>query len=532
MMYRVMIVDDEPLILAGIASMIDWAEQNVEIISKASNGQQALEQMKEQRPDIVITDIKMPGMNGIELMRSAREQGYDEIAFILLTNLEEFQLAKEALRLGAVDYLVKMELTEEKLRESLQHAIEKCGSGERREATEQLTPAMNAQKCVEHLLVGDDFGEDAAWTSAVQYLKEPVAVLINFDYGYRQYTERFTREEQRKILMFAEDIIGQMVKGYFDAYTLLHRGVDGLLLVVSTEQIERYQDKLRNMMTRLSSVVRDYFEVPVSLAVSERKESLKEFEMMLYEAMTAMNYHFRHAEDAIVFYAGEMEAKSEHTANFHIGIVRHDIYMAVMANDGGKMSEIMNQVIRLLEEYRLPKEQAVNACANLYFYTSMLFSTDESAFPYEVNIMEKLGQMGTLEQIVEWISMFRDAVAHALDERSDQKTDIIAAQACRYVREHYQDKLTLGQVAEALGISSGYLSTVFSKHVGESFSNYVAEVKVEKAKELLKEHRYMMYEISDQLGFENPFYFSKVFKKFAGVSPKEYEAQCSFSKKV
>lgn len=531
MMYRVMIVDDEPLILAGIASMIDWAAQNVEIISKAANGQQALEQMKEQRPDIVITDIKMPGMNGLELMRSAREQGYDEIAFILLTNLEEFQLAKEALHLGAVDYLVKMELTEEKLRESLQHAIAKCGAREQREATEQLSPALNAQKCVEHLLVGDAFGEGANWTSAEQYLKRPVAVLINFDYGYRQYTERFTREEQRKILMFAEDIIGQMVKGYFDAYTLLHRGIDGLLLVVSTDQIESYQDKLKNMMTRLSSVVKDYFEVPVSLAVSERKESLKEFEMMLYEAMTAMNYHFSHAEDTIVFYTSEIEAKSAHTSNFHIGIVRHDIYMAVMANDGTKLSEIINQVIRLLEEYRPPKEQAVNACANLYFYTSMLFSTEESAFPYEVNIMEKLGQMGTLEQIVEWISMFRDAVTRALDERTDQKTDVMAAKACSYVREHYPEKLTLGQVAEALGISAGYLSTVFSKHVGESFSTYVAEVKVEKAKEMLKEHQYMMYEISDRLGFENPFYFSKVFKKFAGVSPKEYEAQCAFSKK-
>ena len=109
-MYRVMIVDDEPLILAGIASMIDWSAQNMEIICKASNGQQALEQMKEQRPDIVITDIKMQGMNGLELMRTAREQGYDGVAFILLTNLEEFQLAKEALRLGAVDYLVKMEI--------------------------------------------------------------------------------------------------------------------------------------------------------------------------------------------------------------------------------------------------------------------------------------------------------------------------------------------------------------------------------------------------------------------------------------
>ena len=146
-MYRVMIVDDEPLILAGIASMIDWEEQGLVIDSKAGNAQQALEQIKERKPDIVITDIRMPGMNGIEFMRKVREQGLEDIEFILLTNLEEFQLAKDAIELGAVAYLVKMELTEEKLLDSLRHAVEKCNMRNREERTEEQSPAWYAQKC-------------------------------------------------------------------------------------------------------------------------------------------------------------------------------------------------------------------------------------------------------------------------------------------------------------------------------------------------------------------------------------------------
>ena len=124
-MYRVMLVDDEPLILAGIASMLCWEDHDCRIVGKATNGQQALEKMEELRPDLVITDIKMPAMDGLELMRQARERGY-AAKFILLTNLEEFSLAREALSLGAMEYLVKLEMNEETLAKTLDSVIERC----------------------------------------------------------------------------------------------------------------------------------------------------------------------------------------------------------------------------------------------------------------------------------------------------------------------------------------------------------------------------------------------------------------------
>ena len=125
-MYQIMIVDDEPLILARIASLLDWEKQECVIAGKAGNGQQALKLMEEQRPDIVITDIKMPGMDGISFMKAVKERGWDDIVLIILTNLEEFNLARQVLSLGAVEYLVKMELTEEKLSEALKLAKERC----------------------------------------------------------------------------------------------------------------------------------------------------------------------------------------------------------------------------------------------------------------------------------------------------------------------------------------------------------------------------------------------------------------------
>lgn len=548
-MYRVMIVDDEPLILAGIASLLDWKEYGCEISGKAANGQQALKLMEEQKPDIVITDIKMPGMDGIGFMKAVKERGWDDVIFILLTNLEEFSLARQALSLGAVEYLVKMELTEEKLADSLKLAMERREMKRKAEAAGTAVTVSREEAVrgyIEKLLTdGGTFSGGASSGNASEAsaqnqgegydscLRRPVLAIISFNYGYEGFSSDFTREDQKKVISFAENIIEQMVKGYFDHSCLVRRELNSLVLVMSTDGIEDYREQIRSLGEKIISVVKDYFEVSVSVAVSSRKESLGEFGALLYEAMSATNHYFYHSLDPVVFYSEECETSARHTGSFHIGFLKKDLSQAVALNDSGRLEEILDQVACLLREHNPSRQQAVNACANLYFFLSSFFEDgEEPDFPYEVNIMEKLGRLGTLGQIIQWINWFKEAVSQILERRRDTRVDKIAEMVREYVMEHYKERITLGQAAEALNISQGYLSTAFKKQSGESFTNYVSAIKIEKAKELIASHQYMMYEVSDLLGFDTPFYFSKVFKKVTGMSPKEYEAQCLKQKKL
>lgn len=548
-MYRVMIVDDEPLILAGIASLLDWNEYGCEISGKAANGQQALKLMEEQKPDIVITDIKMPGMDGIGFMKAVKERGWDDVIFILLTNLEEFSLARQALSLGAVEYLVKMELTEEKLADSLKLAMERREMKRKAEAAGTAVTVSREEAVrgyIEKLLTdGGTFSGGASSGNASEAsaqnqgegydscLRRPVLAIISFNYGYEGFSSDFTREDQKKVISFAENIIEQMVKGYFDHSCLVRRELNSLVLVMSTDGIEDYREQIRSLGGKIISVVKDYFEVSVSVAVSSRKESLGEFGALLYEAMSATNHYFYHSLDPVVFYSEECETSARHTGSFHIGFLKKDLSQAVALNDSGRLEEILDQVACLLREHNPSRQQAVNACANLYFFLSSFFEDgEEPDFPYEVNIMEKLGRLGTLGQIIQWINWFKEAVSGILERRRDTRVDKIAEMVREYVMEHYKERITLGQAAEALNISQGYLSTAFKKQSGESFTNYVSAIKIEKAKELIASHQYMMYEVSDLLGFDTPFYFSKVFKKVTGMSPKEYEAQCLKQKKL
>lgn len=531
-MYRVMLVDDEPLILAGIASMLCWEDHDCRIVGKATNGQQALEKMEELRPDLVITDIKMPAMDGLELMRQARERGY-AAKFILLTNLEEFSLAREALSLGAMEYLVKLEMNEETLAKTLDSVIERC---RRLHAFSQKEGGAGAEGSAEdrirdyfrRVLVYDMDGR--ADESLEQLIRErfaqPVLVLIHFHYGPEGFTSDFTREDQKKVMGFAEDIIGEIVNAFFDRSCLIRRDQNGFILVLSAAGQEDYQESIRRMGGKFISIIRDYFEVSATVAVSQRGESIEEFPELLYQVMSAMNYTYYDWSEPVVFYSQKCEASSRHSSNFNINFLKKDLGQSVRSRDAVRFAEMMDQVIDLLMEHRPSRPQAINGCSSLYYFVMSFFEDqNEGDFPYEADIIGQLNRMATLNDIIQWICGFRDQVAAVLEKRKNEKLDKNVELAQQYVRDHYREKISLGQVAEALNISQGHLSSTFKKQTGQTFTDYVNGVKVEKAKELIAAHQYMMYEISDMLGFDTQYYFSTVFKKVAGCTPKEYEQE-------
>lgn len=530
-MYRVMIVDDEPLILAGIASMLDWEAHDCRIVGKAVNGQQALDKMEELRPDIVITDIKMPAMDGLEFMRCCRERRYPA-QFILLTNLEEFSLVREAMRLGAVEYLVKLEMDEGLLEEALERVIERC------EELPAASPAERAELSgtvedrirdyFRRVLVYDMEGKaDPALEKMIrERFCEPVLALIHFHYGFDGFSPAFTREDQKKVMGFAEDIISKMVQGFFDQSCLVRRDQNEFILLLSADGISDYQDRIMRMGGKFVSVIHDYFEVSATVAVSQKGSGLDELPELLYQLMSAMNYTYYDRSEPVVFYSEKCEESQRHSSNFNISFLKKDLGQAIRQKDTEGFRAIMDQVTGLMKEHRPSRPQAINGCSSLYYFVMTFFEEqNEPDFPYAVDIIGQLNRMDNLNDIIKWICGFQDQVAAAMESHKQNRLDKYVELAQQFVREHYREKISLSQVAGSLGVSQGHLSSTFKKQTGQTFTDYVNRVKVEKAKELIAAHKYMMYEISDMLGFDTQYYFSTVFKKVAGCTPKEYEQE-------
>lgn len=528
-MYRIIIIDDEPLILAGIASLIIWENYECTIIGKATNGPSAYDMIMDLQPDIVITDIRMPVLNGLDVVEKCKENGCT-FAFIVLTNLEEFYLVKKALSLGASDYLVKIDLNEEALVTALDRAKESCDLLDNRQYQLLNNPKKNNQEdfaktIFRRLLLSQEDAFDIPAELEIQY-PAPFVILfslnpicVEFEAGGGSYD---LHSVSRQLI----DILGGIAARFFFHYTILEYRQDTFLLIASLKEETFSPHVMKDFCQKFSIALKTYFELSAVYGVSKGKAKISELPQAFSEALTAMEYYYFDSSSQVVFYEGQTPRLSE-AKKFNINVFKKDLAAFISQNDSEKLASIFEDIITLFRENKPRKEQATSACINIYTYLYSFFDMgDESyqdIFPYTINIAEQLNHFNNLEDILEWLRCFCQKLCRLLDDRKSTRSDKLVDLARNYIKERYMEKLTLADVAEVLNISSGHLSNTFKKLTGTTLSDYIAQIKIQHAMELIDTHQYLMYEISDKLGFDNPYYFSKVFKKVTGISPREYE---------
>ncbi len=530
-MYRIILIDDEPLILAGIASLICWEKHDCCIVGKATNGHAAIDLILDTKPDIVITDIRMPVMDGLELIQACKDKNC-EFAFIFLTNLEDFQLAKQALHLGAIDYLVKLDLQPQALVQALDKAKEYCSRLEShnnrmlynlllKDSREQLERNYFSQL----LLSPSDNDIPANPEIAVRY---PTAYVILFQMKPEQIL--FGQTETYDFPFISSqllDVISGIASRYLQSYTILMPQKDTMLLIVSPKSECDNEKTLSEFCTKINVTLGTYFALTALFGISRKKSMLSLLPEALAEAKSALSCCYYDSALRIVFYHHQnhkLQLPAER--EFNINFLKKSMSAAVLENEAEGLKEIFRALSDLFTQYKPDKTQAVSACINIYTYLHDLLQneiSENSTFPYSMDIAEQLAQLGSLNDILSWLESFCDKICALLSDRKENRSDKLVYMAKRYIHEHYKEKLTLSDISDHLKISSGHLSSTFSRYMNQTVSDYIAEVKIGHAKELIDSGQYLIYEIADRLGFENAYYFSKVFKKVTGMSPKNYE---------
>lgn len=530
-MYRIILIDDEPLILAGIASLIRWEDHDCCIVGKATNGHSAIDLILEAKPDIVITDIRMPVMNGLELIEACKEK-HCEFAFIFLTNLEDFQLAKQAVHLGAADYLVKLDLQPQTLIQALDRAKEHCSRMESHHNRELYTLLLkDSQEQLERqyfsqlLLHSTDDEIPANPEIASRY---PGSYVILFQMKPEQI--HFGQTESYDFQFISSqllDVVSGIASRYFSAHAILSPQKDTMLLVGAPKPESDNEKSLSEFCTKVNVALDTYFALTAQFGISQKKTELSRLPEAFSQAQSALQHCYYDSSLRVAFYKNQhgpvrQAAKRE----FNINFLKKSMSAAVLENESQDLRAIFSELSQLFTQYKPDKTQAVSACINIYSYLHDLLQnevSDDSVFPYSIDIAQQLSQLGSLDDILMWLDSFCNKICDLLTDRKEKRSDKLVYMAKRYIHEHYNEKITLSDIAEHLKISPGYLSSSFSRYMNRTVSDYIAEVKIEHAKELIDSGQYLIYEISDQLGFENAYYFSKVFKKVTGMSPKNYE---------
>lgn len=528
-MYKLLIVDDEPLVQVGIKSMLSWETLQIEIIGIASNGQTALSIIEKNMPDIVITDIKMPIMSGLELARTCLERyGNGQPAFIILTSYEDFSLAREALTCRVADYLVKLELTPEILRASVEKII-----GTLEEENQKPSPSS------------EDFSlysyHDKFFISLLHNLFESREQFdlqrqeLKLDFSSAGYVccyceiisnsvEQLTDEKSLNLFHSSFQMSRELFSKYQFCYDMvldLHHFA--VIFCFDGDVPDSFQGNLAHTIEHVENSLHNYFNVSLLVGVGTWVTD----PLAITESYQYSRDAFSGAtpQNPTVFF-DDCSLKEEHKNSFNFAIFKDALARAYEEFDANMLYDTLTEIIDLFRAHPGHHLQAMDCASNiLYLSISLLPNGEElvlDIFSDSPDNYRTLYKMTTMEQVIDYLVYFRDSLCAAFAERKKEFRKPIVAQVKHYIREHVTEHLSLNEVAAVFAISPNYLSQLFKKYNDVGYNDYVTQCKIDEARRLLSSGSYKVYEVAEMLGFVSAFYFSKVFKKVVGVPPTEY----------
>lgn len=531
-MTGVLLVDDEPLVLVGIQSMLKWEDYDAQVVGTARNGAQALELIERLRPDLVIADIKMPVMDGLQLMKIAQESCQDPPLFIMLTSFEEFAFVKEAISRQAVDYLIKLELTQQTLLGALRKAQDRLAVRKRTEPPRRRPPSerfgmqpfydrffirlfnnlfeSEEQMRAQQQELGVDFSFDAY---AVCYCELPdlTAQNMNQERLMNLYSST-TRMAWETATRFMACYITPLDPRHFN-----------ITFCLSEQEAPIYQEAVGGVLNKVVEIVYNYFSLRMLCRVGGKVARPMELSGSYYTARLCLSE--QGAENGpVVFFGGEGGAAADGV--FDMALYREALTQAFEDQDAGALEQIMDQIIDSIRSHPTRRLQAMDAACNLLFLCLSQFTNGEEIisqiFEHEPEGYRCVYRRRTIPEITGWIAELRTGLVQALRSQRQGYKDQIIRQIKSYIQANLSQRLTLNNVAAVFGFSPNYLSQLFARQAGCTFVEYVNGEKIRAAKEMMREENVKVYEIAERLGFENAFYFSKVFKKIEGCSPREY----------
>ncbi|CAH0120932.1 Protein-glutamate methylesterase/protein-glutamine glutaminase [Paenibacillus sp. CECT 9249] len=529
-MFKLLIADDEALVCIGLQSMLKWEAYGIEIVGVAHNGAEAEEMIDALRPDLVITDIKMPVKTGLQVAESVRKK-YGRIPlFMILTSYEEFEYARSAIEVQAVDYLIKLELNAQTLGESVKKAVAMLEEHNAKESYPNWLHRSNLhalrdkffirlfnhlfENKNQYLLQKEDLELDLsspAYVVCICRISGPDSVPPRGDKLVALCSST---------VQMAKDTLASVRPCYVTSLDLRNFAIT---LPVSGTDPEGWKAEVEQLLNEMATVLRNYFNVSVIGAVGYAVED----PYLLHESYLAARRALPTAieKQAFVFFAQGRRVELEPPL-FDYAKSRLEIRRAFEEIDTGALHAIITNMIEVFEgrpDLLVPATDA--ACNVLYMAASLLADGEnmvEQIFEHEPEGYRAIYKKHTIEGVIDWLIRFRDGCCEILSSRRQSYKEQIVKNVQDYIKRNLDSKLSLNQVATMFNFSPNYLSHLFSKTAKVNFVEYVTETKMAAAKEMMSRGEGRIYEISQKLGYDSAFYFSKVFKKVEGISPREY----------
>ncbi|WP_438348584.1 response regulator transcription factor [Paenibacillus sp. FA6] len=507
---RILIVDDEPLVRIGIKSAIPWEAHGMEIVGEAADGEEAIRLMIEHKPDVILLDIKMPKRDGIEVLQDMKAKGI-EAKCIILSSFDDFVFVKKAMQLGAVDYFHKPTMNVNDVLD----VLKKMQSLLEPQREMPIERGFGKGDALRNMLHGKT--ENAHQTK----LNEGNLHVIVFSIkNYVQVSNRYTHDNVTLLPNSITNILSELLAKEKEAeFTQIDKNL--FALVTSNIRSKSEQATLsyvNDLIQLIHSSLKRFVNIDTVFGTSDVFSSFMESNRAFTQAKQALSQKFYRPDLFIFHYHHEHHAGEQVLEQVTTYI--KEMKMGLRENNREQFMTNLVAWEQFLQEEECMSEQDVH---KIYDFILFMMENGEEYNEYRNKAAE-----------TEDFTTLKDVYRPFFDEKwnkgslaNHKKYSQIVRNILKYVEENYTQDISLKMLSHHFHVSSNYISRLFSQEVGRGLFDYMNEIRIEKAKDMLKDYRYKIYEIAEMVGFNSHVHFAIVFNKYVGMSPKEFRKENS-----
>ncbi|GIQ67348.1 response regulator [Xylanibacillus composti] len=522
--YRVLVVDDEPMILRGLSFVIPWDKLGLQVVGKASNGEEALWQINKLEPHIVITDIRMPVMNGLELLKRVMTER-PSMVVVLLSGYGEFENLREALRYGAFDYLLKPVCGSE-LEQTMRRAKSRLDEmqGSEREFLHQSVQAVTElvrERLICSMLEGTEKPYDRLYWLREWELEHPYFLLLIALDDAREM-KQWDRSE-RKLWNFAvNNVLAELGKSQQLITVFPFRSGEWVMLLqeISQEQIEEIAE-------HIIVCVKTFTKLSCSIGISKPCRGIDSLHASYRSAQHALMARFTGGRESVYMDADAHllhESGPTGIMGSQLDVWETRLAAAVSSYDRDAVTALLGEWKGELLASGAKQPDAVALMIELMVGVSKrladLFGLPLpglSALISEMPICVTLEEMNEL--MASALAEYQELVSKQVQREKETSS---VRKALQYADKYFHQDVSIDEVAEHVGLSNSHFCVLFKKETGYTFLEYLTKQRIEWACSMLKNTDTRIHNVSHMVGYQDPKYFSQVFKKLVGMTPSEY----------
>lgn len=535
-LYRILLADDEEEVRKGIIRKINWEQVGFEVAGDAENGQDALEKIEQLKPDVVMTDIRMPYMDGLALSAKIRQK-YPSIKILIFSGYDDFEYAQQAIKLNVTEYILKPvngeELTEilNRVRENLDEEIE-----QRRNVSLLRESYRNSLPILRELFLNDlvrgtapedtieknlreyevDILDARKWVTAVLHTETDERT------GKAETQPLMLHQQQELIPISVRQLAEDKLKEYFRF--AIFNSTSGITVLAAIDE-KNTQTQLIDLLGDICKETQRILEVTVTAGVGHSSSSLEQIDKSYRSAVDALGYktivgagNTIYINDVEPMGRGKLELDSKD---------EEELKNAIKFGTPAVIEDVVQRLVGRMDDARVHTRQyqiyifsLINCMIQLLQQQDMdlgqMFETDKDYINF-------LSNAEKWEEFSRWLIRTACRMNETMNRRRDSTAHQVIRDAKRYIQENYWNpNLSVEMLCRELHMSPAYFSTMFKKETGQTYITYLTEFRLKKAVELLGSTEDKTYVIAQKVGYQEPNYFSYVFKKRFGVSPTKF----------